>query len=151
MTRAIFLALLCALPLAADPRPSRVGLYDFYATRPEILRGITMTESDATPRAIGDDGISEGANQLNRKFHGERAWWWGSYDPFAINDSIRITSCLFRANLRALLMAERMIDPSTWERKREDIAIAAHRQGLRGALRNGPAAWYIDRVRRLGK
>lgn len=144
------LALLCALPLAADPRPS-LGLYDGYATRPGILRGIVMTESSGDPRAVGDDGISIGAAQLNRRYHPERAWWWGDYDPRYINDAIRVASCLHQRNLRALLAAERMIDPSAWEGQRERIAVAAHRQGLRGALMNGPAQWYVERVRRLGR
>lgn len=127
----------------------RTFLYVNYKTPAYILKGIILTESDGIPSAIGDDGISYGASQQNKKYYGERAYWWGSYDPFYINDAIRITSCLFQANMKSLLKSEHMIDPSTWELKRQDIAIAAHRQGLEGA-KHGMTYWYVKRVRSKG-
>jgi len=145
-----FLALLTLSgALSADPRPS-LGLYQGYGAPAEILRGIVMTESSGYWWAVGDDGISLGAAQLNSCFHAERAQWWGAYSPYSLVDSLRITSCLYLANLRALLSRERMIDPSAWEIRREDLAIASHRQGLRGVLENGMGYWYVQRVRSAG-
>jgi len=144
----LLLALLLTAPLAAEPAPS---IFSGYATPAPILRGIVLTESSGRPHVVGDDGLSEGAAQLNRRYHAERAYWWGDFDPYNLRDAIRITDGLFQANLRALQMAEGCIDPSTWAATRELIAIAAHRQGLWGALRDGATGWYVSRVRMLGK
>lgn len=103
------------------------------------------------PNVTGDDGLSRGGAQLNRKYDRERADRWGAFDPYNLADAIRITDRLFQANLYALQLAEGCIDPSTWERKREDIAIGAHRRGLWGALTHGADGWYLDRVRRMGR
>lgn len=146
---AILILAMTSLPLASAPARSRdgIGMYEGYATKPWILRGLAHTESSGNDKAIGDDGISEGRMQLNRKFYGERAHWWGSFDPHSPLDSIRISSCLFQVNSKILLAAERCIDPSTWESKREEMAIAAHRQGLLGVIMHGFDSWYVDRVK----
>jgi hypothetical protein len=144
------LVLVVALPLTADAGQPKPSIFEGYPTPARILRGLAMAESSGNARAVGDDGISEGGLQLNRRYRAERVWWWGAFDPYNLVDSIRITSRLFQANMRALLANEHCIDPSTWERRREDLAIAAHRQGLRGALEHGIGWWYVERVRKAG-
>ncbi len=141
---------MASLPLAGDAGIPPPSVFEGYPTPAPILRGLIMTESGGRASAIGDDGLSRGAGQLNRKFDKERAFWWGRFDPLNIHDSIRITSRLFEANMKALLMTENIIDPSTWEEKRVRIAIGAHRQGLWGALRDGPTEWYVKRVMKYG-
>lgn len=126
-------------------------VFSGYQTPAWILRGIVETESSLNCRAVGDDGISQGPAQLNRRYYAERARWWGAYDPFDLEDSLRVTDALFQANLRALAWNEGCIDPSTWEARRIDMAIAAHRQGLRGAIEHGMDYWYVERVKRSGK
>lgn len=147
----LFLIGLLSLPIVADAGQPKPSLFEGYATSASILCGLAMAESSGNARAIADDGISEGGLQLNRRFQPERSLWWGSYDPYNLADAVRITDRLYQANLRALLRNEGSIDPSTWETRREDIAIAAHRQGLRGALEHGLGWWYVERVRRSGK
>ena len=150
MKLAALLALV-ALPLSARPLVGDFDPFAGYATPAAILRGIAYTESGCSSLAVGDDGVSIGMMQINELYHADRTWRFGEYDPRLSGDSIRIADALFRANSRALLAAEPCVDPDTWERKREDLAIAAHRQGLRGVLTEGPTMWYVERVRRLGK
>lgn len=99
----------------------------------DILRGIAITESNENDRAIGDDGISKGRMQINETFHNERAEKYGDYDPFNPLDAAIIAGYIFMENLSRL--------------KDSDSAIAAHRQGIRGVRKNGPAAWYVKRVK----
>lgn len=98
-----------------------------------ILRGIAITESNENDRAIGDDGISKGRMQINETFHDERAKKYGDYDPFSPLDAAIIAGYIFMDNFSRL--------------KDSDSAIAAHRQGVRGVRENGPAAWYVRRVK----
>lgn len=99
----------------------------------DILRGIAITESNENDRAIGDDGISKGRMQINETFHNERAKKYGDYDPFSPLDAAIIAGYIFMENFSRL--------------KDSDSAIAAHRQGVRGVRENGPADWYVKRVK----
>ncbi len=123
-----------APPPQAQRRAASVSIYDGYKTPAAILRGIARAESDEIDSAIGDDGISIGRMQLNERFHAPRAAAWGEYDPRNPFDAIRIADHILQVNFRAL---------GSW-----NLAIAAYRQGVDGVRRNGPARWYIERVRR---
>lgn len=111
----------------------RLTIYDGYRTPASILKGLARTESSFEDDAIGDDGISEGRFQHNRRFHAERAAKWGEFDPFAPLDGARIASCIIQENLKAFGSM--------------DLAIAAYRQGLKGTRRDGAAIWYVRRVK----
>ena len=111
-----------------------------------ILSGIMLAESGGNPLAIGDDGISIGAYQINERFHAERAEKWGEYDPRDPAQARRIASEIVRSNYEELLPTLRIIDPSQWDDLRVTLAIASYRQGVAGVRENGPSMWYVNRV-----
>jgi hypothetical protein len=133
--------LLCLLCLSCAPvaYPSRVPAWP--------LDGIRMAESSGRADAVGDDGISIGAYQINERFHAERARKFGEYDPRREEDARRIAKAILYENYRRLLPTVRRIDPDSWDTLRQDLAIAAYRQGVAGVRRTGPSGWYVDRVR----
>ena len=143
----LLLLLLPCPPLFADAGLPQASVFEGYTTPAQILAGLCFAESSIRGTVTGDDGISRGWFQFNRKYDRSRSERWGSFDPFSLLDSLRIADAQFQANYRALLMRERIVDPSTWEIRREDMAIAAHRQGLQGVLRDGMGYWYVERVR----
>lgn len=103
----------------------------------DILRGIARVESDERDYVVGDDGISVGRMQINERWREERVRKYGEYDPRDAFDAVFITAKIFNDNLKIL--------------GSEDLAIAAHRQGVNGVLKNGASEWYIDRVRKYSE
>jgi hypothetical protein len=128
--------------------PAPRTIYDGYATLAAILRAHARAESDEMDWAIGDQGRSHGRMQLNETYHAERAAKWGEYDPHKATDAIRIADRIWQENYEALGHVPYYGPPETWQRQREDLTIAAYRQGLAGVLANGATRWYIERVRR---
>lgn len=97
-----------------------------------VLRGIAFAESSMNPDAIGDGGDSLGMFQINERFRDERVEKYGEYDPFCPLESAILTGRLYMDNLRRL--------------GSQELAIAAHRQGVSGVRNNGAAQWYVERV-----
>lgn len=102
-----------------------------------ILRGIARAESAERDDATGDGGESVGRFQLREVYRAERVAKWGEYDPRDPREAAIIAGRIYMEALAAL--------------GSEDLAIAAHRQGITGVRENGPTAWYIERVRRYGQ
>lgn len=102
----------------------------------DILHGIACTESGEDDEAIGDQGRSHGRFQINETFRAERVRLYGKYDPHDATESAIIAGRIYMDNLARL--------------GSEELAIAAHCQGVRGVRRNGPALWYVERVRGKG-
>lgn len=98
-----------------------------------ILKGIAVTESNERYTAVGDDGKSKGMMQLNEAFHEERAKKYGEYDPFNPLESLIVSGKLYIDNLRIL--------------GSQDLAIAAHRQGIDGVRKYGASEWYVKKVK----
>lgn len=68
--------------LSCAPAPRWPSLPRFHDARPEYaLDGIRLAESGGNPNAVGDDGISIGAYQINETFHELRARAYGEYNP----------------------------------------------------------------------
>ena len=115
---------------------SPVSIYDLaeYATGApaEILRGIAFAESSERDDAIGDGGESIGRFQFRRKYQAERDQKYGALDPRDPVQSAILAGLVYMDNLLALGSVE--------------LAIAAHRQGVAGVRRDGPSAWYCERV-----
>ena len=146
MTRAILaLALLAlAMPLGANratPVPFVVDLSPAtqytvaaYATGcPEwVLHGIAFAESSERDDATGDGGESIGRFQIREVYHASRAARWGEYDPRDPTQAGIIAGLIIMDNLAQLGSL--------------DLAIAAYRQGVAGVRRDGPSAWYCERV-----
>jgi hypothetical protein len=103
----------------------------------EVLRGIAFAESSFRSDAVGDDGVSIGLCQINERYRAERVAKWGEYNPWCPLDSLMLTGRIYQENLRIL--------------GSQDLAIAAHRQGAAGVKRDGPAGWYVARVKRAGR
>jgi len=99
-----------------------------------ILRAIAIVESNEKDTAIGDDGISKGRMQINELYRKERIQKYGYYDPFNPLDSVILSGYIYMANLRIF--------------KNVDKAIASHRQGRTGVIKNGATMWYVNRVKR---
>lgn len=102
-------------------------------TPPELLRAIAVVESDERDSATGDDGESLGRFQDRKKYHAWRESLYGPYDPRDAQAAARVYALELEAHYRL---------SGDW-----DIAVAAHRQGLKGARTDGPTAWYLERVR----
>lgn len=100
-----------------------------------ILEGIAMAESGGINLAIGDGGKSKGLMQLNESYRKERVQKYGEYDPFDPLESLIISGKLYIDNLKLL--------------GSEDLAIAAHRQGVSGVRKYGPSYWYIKKVKNI--
>jgi len=130
----------------AASRPA--SLYDGYATPAAILRAHARVESDEMDWAIGDGGRSHGRMQINETFRAERVRAWGEYDPHNCFDAVRIADRIWQENAKAFPSGPTRGPPETWARQREDLTIAAYRQGVAGVLRNGPTMWYVERVTR---
>jgi hypothetical protein len=86
--------------------------------------------------------------QINETFRAERVRAWGEYDPHNCFDAVRIADRIWQENAKAFSSRPMRGPPETWARQREDLTIAAYRQGVAGVLRNGPTMWYVERVRR---
>jgi hypothetical protein len=102
-------------------------------TSAEILRGIAKTESDERDDAIGDDGISIGRFQWNKKY---LPYFWSKYGYFDPHDGLMSAiraGQLFQDNLKIL--------------GSQDLAISAHKQGPTGVKKHGPCKWYVEKVR----
>lgn len=99
---------------------------------PGLLRAMAIVESGERDDAVGDDGVSVGRFQLNETFHAERARLYGEYDARDPDEAGRIAARILEDNYRRL---------GFWA-----LAIASYRQGVTGVQRDGPSAWYIDRV-----
>lgn len=100
---------------------------------PGLLRAVARVESSERDDAIGPDGLDEGRFQLRRLFHEERAARWGAFDPFEPAEAGRIA---------ARVLEDCYVRLGDW-----NLAIAAYRQGVDGVRRDGPALWYVERVR----
>lgn len=133
MRAALVLALMLACSVLYAKPPD---LYSGYATPANILRGIARVESDEQDKALGDDGLSRGRMQLNKRYDAERADKWGRFDPFIAADAIRIADCILMENLRLL---------GSW-----DAAITAYRWGVTGEKRHGIDRAYVDKVLKEG-
>ena len=98
-----------------------------------LLRAVAIVESAEQDAAVGPDGLDLGRYQLREIFHAERAARWGEYNPHSA-EAGHVAARVLEANYLAL---------GSWE-----LAIAAYRQGVAGVRRDGPAEWYVERVRR---
>lgn len=136
------------LPEPAPHAERPASIYDGYATPAAILRAHARVESDEMDWAIGDQGRSRGRMQINESFRAERVRKWGEYDPHKAEDAIRIASEIWQENAKAFAERPMRGHPETWARQREDLTIAAYRQGVAGVLRDGATMWYVERVRR---
>jgi hypothetical protein len=130
------LAITAASAYAKPPPAMQANIYSGYATPANILRGIARVESDERDKALGDDGLSRGRMQLNKRYDAERAAKWGHFDPFVAVDSVRIADCILMENLKLL---------GSW-----DAAITAYRWGVMGEKRNGIDRAYVDKVLKEG-
>lgn len=101
----------------------------------DIIEGIAWAESSGGANLNHPDPLDVGYFGLHEtpEYHAERAAKWGEYDARNPVQAAIITGRLYVENL------ERLGD--------EEKAIAAHYQGVRGVRRNGPARWYIERVK----
>lgn len=134
-------------PASAAPVPPRT-LYDGYTTPAAILRAHAVVESGEADWAIGDDGKSRGRLQINEQFHAQRAAKFGPYDPHNCFDALRVADGIWQGNARYFAAIVPRGDPDTWAGRREDLTIAAYRQGVGGVRKDGATYWYVERVRR---
>lgn len=104
----------------------------------ETLIGIAYVESGFDATSVGDGGKSIGMFQINETFREERIALMGrEYDPRDVYDSAILTGKIYMKNLKAS--------------KSNIIAVAAHKQGLRGVRKNGICSWYVSEVALWGR
>jgi hypothetical protein len=127
-------------PMVPTPNyPDRLSIYEkaeiITGTSSSIIRGIAFAESSYKTKVKHRDPLDKGMFGLHEdeSYHRERAVKWGEYDAENPQGAALIAGYLYQENLRIL--------------KDADLAIAAHYQGPTGVKRNGPALWYIERVR----
>jgi hypothetical protein len=98
-----------------------------------LLRAIAIVESGECDAAVGDGGQSLGRFQLYEKYHASRAADWGEYDP--------------RDPMQAGYIAARYLEACLLAFPGDMVrAVCAYRQGIHGVKRDGPTAWYYERV-----
>jgi hypothetical protein len=98
------------------------------------IAGIRFTESSGLPAPIHALPSVRGSYGIDERYHEERARLYGEYDPEDPWEAAYLTARLHLDARRAL--------------GDEALAIAAHLQGITGVRRDGPALWYVERVRR---
>lgn len=101
-----------------------------------ILKGIAFAESSEGRNLNHPNKLDRGMFGLSERWHEERAAKWGAFDPDDPREAAVIAGRIYCENLRTL--------------GDEDSAIAAHLQGAQGVRNDGPARWYIERVRSNG-
>lgn len=124
-------------PSPREPTYSIYELAEMVTGAPaHIVAGIAFAESSGGIMLDHPDPLDVGYFGLHEspEYHAERAKKWGEYDANNPTEAAIITGYLYMENL-ARLGSER-------------LAIAAHLQGARGVLKNGPEEWYIERVYR---
>jgi len=99
-----------------------------------ILQCIAIAESGESDGIVGDGGISIGRMQINEKWREYRIKKYGEYDPRDAFQAVLLSAKIFKDSLSSL--------------KSIDLAIAAHRQGIKGVIENGPTMWYVDKVKK---